>query len=87
MLAAEPADHNRGEQAARNSLAVRFSWVVARPGPSSVLASTHAPWFDAFPPGLRTYHTTRVVDAYGESTVAAKAICVGWAELPAPRVT
>ena len=87
MLAAEPADQNRAGHGARNSLALRFSWVVARPGPSSVLDSRHAPWFDASPLRLRTYYTATVVDAYGESTVAAKAICVGWATLPAPRVT
>jgi hypothetical protein len=28
-----------------------------------------------------------VVDAYGDCTVAEKAICAGWAELPAPTLT
>ncbi|MGH3393631.1 MAG: hypothetical protein ACRDPO_02975 [Streptosporangiaceae bacterium] len=49
MRAAEPEDQNCGEHGGRNSSELRFSWVVARPGPGSVLDSTHAPWFDESP--------------------------------------
>ena len=45
-----------------------------RPAPSRLLHSTQAPWFCAAPPLAWMSHTTNVVDAYGEATVAESAI-------------
>src|SRR5271156_3860536 len=65
----------------------RFRFAVARPEPSRVLHSTHAPasLLDG-PSGVR-YHTARAVVPYGEATVTVKMICPGSAALPAPALT
>src|SRR5579864_1857486 len=85
MVTEREDGHHWGSHGRTVSPPPRLRVVVARPWPRRVLHSTHTPMLldDAVP----RYHTTSVVDAWGEATITEKAICAGCAELPAPRLT